>query len=97
MDYFKVEYLAYYLIGINVVTYLFFGIDKAKATKKKWRIPEKYLFLFTFLGGTIGAIVGMKQFHHKTQKSEFKNVIFIIVIVQIAILSFLGWHFYREA
>ena len=96
MNYFKVEYLVYYLIGINFITYLLFGIDKAKATKKKWRIPEKYLFLSTFLGGSIGAIIGMKQFHHKTQKSEFKSVIFIIILVQLAIISFLGWQFYKE-
>ena len=90
------EYVAYYFIGINLITYLLFGIDKVKATKNKWRIPEKYLFIFTFFGGSFGAILGMKQFHHKTQKSEFKNVIFIIILVQLAILAFLGWHFYKQ-
>ncbi len=89
------EYLIYFLLGINFITYLLFGLDKVKARKNKWRIPEKYLFLFTFLGGSLGAILAMKQFHHKTQKSEFKNVIFIIILVQIAILTFFGWHFYK--
>jgi len=88
------EYLIYFLIGINLITYLLFGVDKVKASKNKWRIPEKYLFIFSFFGGSLGAVIGMKQFHHKTQKSEFKNVIGLIIFVQILFVSFIVWQFY---
>lgn len=91
------EYFIYYLIGINILTYLLYGIDKAKASKNAWRIPEKYLFLFTFLGGSLGAILAMKQFHHKTKKSEFKNVIFIILLVQFVLASFIIYQIYFKA
>jgi Predicted membrane protein len=65
-------YFISYLIAINLITFIFFGIDKVKARKKNWRIPEKTLFILSFIGGSIGALFAMKKFRHKTQKSEFK-------------------------
>ena len=76
-----------YLFVINVITFLIYGIDKQKAKKDKWRVPERVLFLFSFLGGSIGALSGMKVFRHKTQKWKFKIGIPFILILQI-ILSF---------
>ena len=85
------EYVIYTLIGINLITYLIFGIDKVKAKNKSWRIPEKTLLTLAFFGGSLGAIIGMIQFRHKTQKSEFKNIIYLIILVQVALLVFVGY------
>ncbi len=89
----ETNYLIYYFIGINVLTYLLFGIDKVKASHNQWRIPEKTLFTCSFLGGSIGAILAMKQFRHKTQKKEFKQVIGLIVLIQIVLVGFVGYQF----
>ena len=59
------------LILMNVVTFSAYGIDKYKATHNKWRIPEFTLIFLAFLGGSIGAILGMQFFHHKTKKPKF--------------------------
>ena len=64
--------LAYYLLGINAVTFIVYGIDKYKAKKAKWRIPEATLLLLAVLGGSIGAWMGMKVWHHKTMHKKFK-------------------------
>lgn len=85
------SYFIYYLIGINLITFVFFGIDKLKASQKQWRIPEKTLFSLAFIGGIIGALLGMKYFKHKTKKEEFKSVIVLIILVQLALLSFIGY------
>lgn len=55
----------YYLIAINFITFIVYGIDKYKAKKSKWRIPEATLLLIAVIGGSIGAWTGMKVWHHK--------------------------------
>ena len=60
------EALLYYLIVINVVTFLVYGIDKWKAKKGSWRISEATLLILAVIGGSIGAMLGMKVWHHKT-------------------------------
>lgn len=75
-----------YLIAINAVTFFIYGIDKAKAKRSKWRISEATLLLMAVLGGSIGAWLGMKVWHHKTQHKKFKYGIPLILIAQIAIL-----------
>ena len=76
----------YYLIGINVLTFLFYGIDKWKARKKKWRIPENTLIWLAVAGGSIGALLGMYVFRHKTKHKKFTLGIPAILIVQIVLL-----------
>ncbi|WOO87661.1 DUF1294 domain-containing protein [Mollicutes bacterium LVI A0039] len=61
-----------YLLIINIVTFLAFGIDKRKAKKDKWRISESTLIIMMLIGGTFGGYFGMEKFHHKTQKRKFK-------------------------
>ena len=56
----------YYLVLINVITFIVYGIDKLKAQKGKWRIPESTLLLLAIIGGSIGAWYGVKVWHHKT-------------------------------
>ena len=81
--------LAYYLLGINAVTFIVYGIDKYKAKKAKWRIPEATLLLLAVLGGSIGAWMGMKVWHHKTMHKKFKYGIPAILLIQIALMAYL--------
>ena len=80
------EALLYYLIGVNVLTFLVFGIDKLKAKKGKWRISEATLLLLAIIGGSIGAWLGMKVWHHKTMHRKFKYGIPLILVLQMALL-----------
>ena len=82
-------YILYYLIAINVITFLIYGIDKFKAKKGKWRIPESTLLLLAIIGGSIGAWFGIKVWHHKTLHKKFKYGIPLIVIAQIAIVVYI--------
>ena len=77
-----------YLIVINILTFLIFGIDKWKARRGKWRIPEGTLIWMSIIGGSIGALLGMYLFHHKTQKRKFSLGIPAILLAQ-AILAYL--------
>ena len=81
--------LAYYLLAINVVTFIMYGIDKYKAKKAKWRISEATLLLLAVLGGSIGAWMGMKVWHHKTMHKKFKYGIPAILFIQIALMAYL--------
>ena len=67
--------LLYYLIVINVVTFLVYGIDKWKAKQGSWRISEATLLMLAVIGGSIGALLGMKVWHHKTKHKKFKYII----------------------
>ena len=82
-------YILYYLIAINVITFLTYGFDKFKAKKGKWRIPESSLLLLAIIGGSIGAWFGIKVWHHKTLHKKFKYGIPLIVIAQIAIVVYI--------
>ena len=78
--------LLIYLAIINVITFFVYGIDKWKAKRAKWRIPESTLLGMAALGGSIGAWLGMKTWHHKTLHKKFKYGIPLILFVQIALL-----------
>ena len=81
-----------YLAVINVVTFFMYGVDKWKAKRSKWRIPEATLLLIAVLGGSIGAWLGMKVWHHKTLHKKFRYGVPAIIIVQIALI---GYFLYR--
>ena len=83
------KYVLYYLAAINLVTFLVYGIDKLRAKRGAWRIPEKTLFLLPILGGSVGAIAGMKVFHHKTKHWYFKYGLPLILILQLALVVWL--------
>ena len=83
------SYLAYYLLAINAVAFIMYGIDKYKAKKAKWRIPETTLLLLAVLGGSIGTWMGMKVWHHKTMHKKFKYAIPAILLIQIALMAYL--------
>lgn len=88
--------LAYYLLGINAVTFIGYGIDKYKAKKAKWRIPEVTLLLLAVLGGSIGAWMGMKVWHHKTMYKKFKYGIPAILLIQIALMAYLHINLWKQ-
>jgi len=76
-----------YLIAINVVTFFLYGIDKWKAKRSKWRIPEATLLGLAVIGGSIGAWIGMKVWHHKTMHKKFKYGLPLILLAQIALIA----------
>lgn len=81
-----------YLIIINIITFITYGIDKAKARKGAWRIPEKTLIGLAVAGGSIGALAGMSFFHHKTRKPLFKIGIPVILLIEVAAAAWLQTH-----
>ena len=78
-----------YLLAINVATFLVYGIDKLKAKRAKWRIPEATLLLLAAVGGSIGAWLGMKVWHHKTLHMKFRYGVPLIILLQIALIAYL--------
>ena len=81
--------LAHYLLALHMVTFLVYGIDKYKAKKAKWRISEATLLLLAVIGGSIGAWMGMRVWHHKTMHKKFKYGIPAILLIQIALIVYL--------
>ena len=78
-----ITFLILYVIIINLIAFLLMGIDKSRAKKKAWRIPEATLFLFALFGGSIGAIAGMYTFRHKTKHWYFVVGMPLILVVQL--------------
>ena len=83
------KYFLYYLVAVNVVTFLIYGIDKRRAKRNAWRIPEKTLFLLPLLGGSVGAVAGMRVFRHKTKHWYFKYGLPLILLLQLALVVWL--------
>ena len=81
-----------YLVITNVVTFFMFGIDKIKAKKSKWRIREAALLGLAALGGSIGAWLGMKVWHHKTLHKKFRFGVPAIIIIQLFIISYFTFY-----
>ena len=75
-----------YLVAMNVVTFFAYGIDKWKAKRSKWRISEATLLGMAVIGGSIGAWLGMRVWHHKTMHKKFQFGIPLIIVVQIALV-----------
>ena len=83
------QYSLYYLLAVNSLTFLLYGIDKYKAKKGRWRISEATLLKMAAIGGSIGAWAGMRTWHHKTMHKKFKYGIPVIIIMQIALVVYL--------
>ena len=75
-----------YFLAINVVTFFLYGIDKWKARRDKWRISEAALLGLAVIGGSIGAWLGMKVWHHKTLHKKFRYGLPLILFAQIVLL-----------
>ena len=79
------KYFLLYLLLINAAAFLLMLVDKIKARKNRWRIPERTLFGSALLGGSIGAILGMYTFRHKTKHLSFTLGMPAILIAQVAL------------
>ena len=75
-----------YLAAINVVTFLVYGLDKWKAKQGAWRVKESTLLLLAAVGGSVGALLGMQVFRHKTKHLQFTVGVPLILLVQIALV-----------
>lgn len=83
------KYLYIWLTVINIITFAVFGIDKKKAIDGKFRIKELTLFVLSLLGGSLGGLIAMHTFHHKTRKWYFKFGIPLILIAWVAMIAWL--------
>lgn len=81
--------IVYYLIGVNLLTFIAYGIDKYKARHKQWRITEASLLLLAILGGSPAALLAMRLFHHKTLHKKFRYGVPAILLIQLTIVIFL--------
>lgn len=90
---FTIQNIIIYFIAINLFGFFIMWLDKRKARKGKWRIPEKTLFIITALGGGIGTIAGMYTFRHKTQKIAFVIGFPFITILEILLAVY--WIFFK--
>ena len=94
MDKIKLYIFAAYLIW-NFIVFIVYGVDKYKAKHDKWRVPEKTLILLAFLMGGVGALLGMKVFHHKTKHKLFTIGVPVCIICNIAMVLlpvYFKWH-----
>ena len=79
------------LVAVNVLTFILFGIDKWKAGRSRWRISEATLIRLSLLGGSAGAWLGMKIWHHKTLHNKFRFGIPLIFMVQAGLVVWIIW------
>ena len=80
------ETVAYFLVGINILTFIVYGIDKWRVVHNRWRIPEATLLGLAIIGGSIGALLGMKVWHHKTKHKKFVLGLPAILTIQLVII-----------
>ena len=79
-------WLVTYVLAVNLIGFAAMGLDKFKAKNHAWRIPESTLFFIAIIGGSIGSILGMRVFHHKTLHKKFTIGMPLILIIQIALV-----------
>ncbi len=80
--------LTYYLCAVNLAALVLYGIDKRRAKKGRWRISEAVLLGIAIAGGSAGAWIGMKAFHHKTKHQKFSFGVPLILVVQALVLMY---------
>ena len=85
-----IRWLLYGLAAVNMVTFLVYGLDKWKARRNRWRIPEAVLLWLAVLGGSPTALVAMRLFHHKTLHKKFRYGVPAILLVQLTIIIILA-------
>ena len=93
MPAFLLKAVLVWLAVINLTAFALMGLDKWKARRDAWRIPEKTLFLAALLGGALGGTVGMHLFHHKTRHWYFRFGFPVLLILQLLLAGFLAYRF----
>ena len=86
-----VKVIVYYLLIINIISFLLYGIDKWKAQHNRWRVPEWFLIFLALIGGSVGALCGMYILRHKTQHVKFYILVPLILILQVIGFIYLFW------
>ena len=79
------EYFTIYLVVMNLITLTLYGMDKRRAQKRQWRISENVLIGCALIGGSLGALLGVRVFHHKTKHKKFTMGIPLILVLQIGV------------
>lgn len=87
-----ISYIILYLAIINLTGLFIMGLDKLKARKRTWRIPESTLFVIALMGGSLGTTIGMHLFHHKTRHWYFLYGMPAILLLQIMIVVILIYY-----
>ena len=82
------SYIGLYIGVVNVIGFVLMALDKARARRSAWRIPEATLFLFAIFGGSIGCILGMNLFRHKTQKPAFYIGLPVILVIHLVVILY---------
>lgn len=85
------EAVVYFLVGINTVAFIVYGVDKWRAAHNRWRIPETTLLGLAIIGGSIGALLGMKVWHHKTMHKKFRFGLPMILMAQMLLVGYI-WY-----
>lgn len=78
-----------FAIAITAGTLLLYGVDKFQAMREGRRIPERILHLTALLGGSLGALIGMELFRHKTRKTSFQFILALLILAQVALILWL--------
>ncbi|WP_199648724.1 DUF1294 domain-containing protein [Pseudoflavonifractor sp. AF19-9AC] len=91
MPAFLIKAALVWLAALNLIAFILMGLDKWKARRGAWRIPEKTLFLAALLGGALGGTVGMHLFHHKTRHWYFRFGFPILLVLQLLLAGFLAF------
>lgn len=78
-----------YLLVINIIAYVMYGMDKQRAKRRKWRISEQKLLLVTAIGGSLGAWFGMRNFRHKTKHWKFRIMVPVCLCLHMLLIGYL--------
>ncbi|GAB3065007.1 DUF1294 domain-containing protein [Virgibacillus ainsalahensis] len=81
-----------YAVGVNIITFILMGLDKQKAKKQQYRIPERTFWLLSILGGAVGSYLGMKTFSHKTKHRSFVFGMPFIIIIHTIFISYIFFY-----
>lgn len=90
---FYIEIFIYYLIAINIIAFIVYGIDKFKAKKRYWRIPESTLLLLAIIGGSVGAWLGMMLWRHKTKHWKFMIGVPAVFVIHLSLIAYVYWKY----
>jgi uncharacterized membrane protein YsdA (DUF1294 family) len=80
------QLLLFYFTAINLIAFVIYGIDKAKSRNNSRRYSEKTLWLLAFVGGSLGSLLAMKIFRHKTKKISFQALLAVILAMQLVVM-----------
>ncbi len=86
---FSIQNILIYLVIVNILGFLIMFIDKRKAKRDAWRIPEKTLFIVSMIGGSLGTLIGMYVFRHKTKKLKFKIGFPTILVIHLILIIYI--------